>query len=374
MSEIETDIRLHTGGVSFSPFVSTDLGNLGHIEAGISFGSHCLDQHIEPMYNLVLELVRETDFDNTERLRTLLTSMSSSMFNDVASSGHAFARRLAGSTLTPEMHVIEALNGISQVKFISDLARLADLSPVQQVVFNKLTMRAAITTNKGSVDENQAMLDRFIDTYPQLSTEDASSHSADSKFEPASGRFFCPLPFATNYAGKAIRTVPYSHPDSVKLQLLAKFMTPNYLHREIRERNGAYGGGATYSALQGIFGFFSYRDPSPLETVETFAKSIKWITEHQISDRELSEAKLSVFGDLDSPLSVSEEGMTYFSTGITDDMRQERRDQFFAVTANDLKDVANKYLVPEAAQFSSLAVIGEESLAIPHDWKHVKLQ
>ncbi|ORX66773.1 hypothetical protein DL89DRAFT_295151 [Linderina pennispora] len=315
MSDIETDIRLHTGGVSFSPFVSTDLGNLGHIEAGI-FIRLTLPGPAHRAH---------TDFDNTERLRTLLTALSSSMFNDVASSGHAFARRLAGSTLTPEMNVLEAINGISQVKFLSDLSRLADLSPVveklkqvQQVVFNKLTMRAAITTNKGSVDENQAMLDRFIDTYPQLSTDEAS-HSVGFQ---------------------AIRTVPYSHPDSVKLQLLAKFLTPNYLHREIRERNGAYGGGASYSALQGIFGFFSYRDPSPLETVETFANI-------QISDREMSEAKLSVFGDLDNPISG------------------ERRDQFFAVTANDLKD---------AAQFSSLAVIGEESLAIPHDWEHLKLQ
>ncbi|KAJ2011709.1 Mitochondrial presequence protease, partial [Coemansia sp. S610] len=126
----------------------------------------------------------------------------------------------------------------------------------------------------------------------------------------------------------------------------------------------------------GVFSFFSYRDPSPLETIETFARSIKWVTEeHDISEREMTEAKLSVFGDLDSPLSVSEEGMTYFTTGITDDMRQERRDQFFEVTANDLKDVAAKYLLPEASSRpTSVAVIGEESLAISGDWKHVRLQ
>ncbi|KAI8324367.1 hypothetical protein GQ54DRAFT_256547 [Martensiomyces pterosporus] len=391
MSAIETDIRLHTGGVSFSPFVSTDLANLGHIEAGISFGSHCLDQHIEPMYSLVLELVRETNFDNTDRLRALLNALATNMFNDVASSGHAFARRLAASTLTPEMQALESLNGISQVKFVSDLARLPDLSPVveklkqvQSVVFNKLTMRTAITTNQGSVDDNQAALERFIGSYPQqqqkLAEDRAKSgasrgESGVSKFVPSSGRFFCPLPFATNYAGKAIRTVPYNHPDSVKLQVLAKFLTPNYLHREIRERNGAYGGGSAYSALQGVFGFYSYRDPSPMETIDTFARSIKWVTEeHEISDREMTEAKLSVFGDLDAPISVSEEGMTYFTTGITDDMRQERRDQFFSVTANDLKDVAAKYLVPSGGQLASLAVIGEETLPIPEEWDHLKLQ
>ncbi|KAJ1667882.1 Mitochondrial presequence protease [Coemansia sp. RSA 1813] len=408
MPEIETDIRLHTGGISFSPFVTTDVSNLGHIEAGVSFGSHCLDHHIPSMYDLVLELVRETNFDNTRRLRALLNSLSTNMFNDVADSGHMYARRLSASTLTPEMHAQETLNGIAQVKFISDLARLKDLTPVveklkqvQDVVFNRMTVRTAVTTNTGSVDDNQAALDKFLASYPQndASSDNGSAKSngkqqgaaattdgtLESKFATTSERFFCPLPFATNYAAKSTRTVPYMHADSVKLQLLAKFLTPNYLHREIRERNGAYGGGASFSALQGVFSFFSYRDPSPLETVNTFARSIDWITkEHSISDREMTEAKLSVFGDLDTPLSVSEEGMSYFTTGITDDMRQERRELFFDVSANDLKDVAVKYLTPNAAgssyddhtqkPSSSIAVIGEEGLAISGEWKRVHLQ
>ncbi|KAJ1726417.1 Mitochondrial presequence protease, partial [Coemansia biformis] len=378
MAEIETDMGLYTGGISFSPFVSTDLDNLGHIAAGISFGSHCLDQHIEPMYRLVLELVGETQFDNVGRLRALLNAMSTNMFNDVADSGHAFARRLAASTLTPEMHANESLSGISQVRFLSGLARLQDLTPVveklrqvQSIIFNRLTMRAAVTTNAGSTDDNQRALEQLIAQYPQYEANGDADLSA--KFGVVGSRAFCPLPFATNYAAQATRTVPFTHPDSVKLQVLAKFLTPNFLHREIRERNGAYGGGATYSAQQGVFSFFSYRDPSPLQTIETFTRSVKWLLNHPVEDRELREAKLSVFGDLDTPLSVSEEGMAYFTAGITDDVRQERRDRFFAVTEHDLKDVAQRYLVAAPEQ-TSLAVIGEEGLDMSGDWNRVQLQ
>ncbi|KAJ2806107.1 Mitochondrial presequence protease, partial [Coemansia guatemalensis] len=384
MAQIETDIGLHTGGISFSPFVTTDLGNLGHIEAGISFGSHCLDQHIASMYELVLELVRETNFGNTGRLRALVSAMSANMFNEVADSGHAFARRLAGSTLTPELQASESLRGISQVRFLSGLARLKDLEPVserlrqvQEVVFNRLTMRTAVTTNQGSIDANQQALDGMIANYPQSSHNGAAEAPAKSgsKFSAEAARVFCPLPFATNYAAQAVRTVPYTHADSVRLQVLAKIMTPNYLHREIRERNGAYGGGAVYSAPQGVFSFFSYRDPQPLETIATFGKAVDWILDHTISDRELDEAKLSVFGDLDTPLSVADEGMAYFTAGISDDMRQERREQFFEVTKNDLKDVANKYLASdEARQHTSVAVIGEEGLDMAGDWRREKLQ
>ncbi|KAJ2784834.1 Mitochondrial presequence protease [Coemansia javaensis] len=380
MAEIETDIGLYTGGISFAPYTSTDLTNLGHIAAGISFGSHCLDQHIEPMYALVLELVRETRLDNVGRLRALLSAMSTNMFNEVADSGHAYARRLAASTLTPEMQAQETLSGISQVRFLAGLARLQDLGPVvdkleqvRQVVFNRLTMRAAITTNAGSADENQLALERLLDRYPQREVGNGDGSSDGARFGVESGRAFCPLPFATNYAAQATRTVPFAHPDSVRLQLLAKLLTPNYLHREIRERNGAYGGGAGFSAQQGIFSFFSYRDPSPLQTIGTFARSVEWLLQHEIEDRELREAKLSVFGDLDAPLSVADEGMAYFNAGITDDMRQERRDRFFAVSKNDLKDVAQKYLVA-APELTSQAVIGEEGLDMSGDWRRVSLQ
>ncbi|KAJ2683830.1 Mitochondrial presequence protease, partial [Coemansia spiralis] len=182
MAEIETDMGLHTGGISFAPYVATDLDNLGHIAAGISLGTHCLDQHIEAMHRLVLELVRETNFGNVGRLRALLSALSTNMFNDVADSGHAFARRLAASTLTPEMQAQESLSGISQVRFLSGLARLQDLAPVvarlqevQAVIFNRLTMRAAVTTNAGSADDNQHALEQLVAQYPQ---HDAGSAGA----------------------------------------------------------------------------------------------------------------------------------------------------------------------------------------------------
>ncbi|KAJ2710572.1 Mitochondrial presequence protease, partial [Coemansia spiralis] len=220
---------------------------------------------------------------------------------------------------------------------------------------------------------------QLVAQYPQHDAGSAGAAVAalapGEKFGVAGGRVFCPLPFATNYAAQATRTVPFTHPDSVKLQVLAKFLTPNYLHREIRERNGAYGGGAAYAAQQGVFSFFSYRDPSPLQTIGTFARSIDWFLAHTVEDRELREAKLSVFGDLDAPLSVADEGMAYFTTGITDDVRQERRDRFFAVSAADLKDVAQKYLAaPAAAEQTALAVIGEEGLDMTGEWKRVQLQ
>ena len=62
-------------------------------------------------------------------------------------------------------------------------------------------------------------------------------------------------------------------------------MRTHYLHREIREKNGAYGGGATYSATNGIFSFFSYRDPKTLETLKTYQDSIEWVGKRKFTQQ-----------------------------------------------------------------------------------------
>lgn len=42
------------------------------------------------------------------------------------------------------------------------------------------------------------------------------------------------------------------------LKILARLMTAKFLHTEIREKGGAYGGGAKLSH-SGVFTFYSYR-------------------------------------------------------------------------------------------------------------------
>ncbi len=56
-------------------------------------------------------------------------------------------------------------------------------------------------------------------------------------------------------------------------------MGRKFLHREIREKNGAYGGGCSFSGLDGLFSFYSYRDPNGLKSLKSFDDSVKWAIE-----------------------------------------------------------------------------------------------
>ncbi|KAI9305038.1 peptidase M16C associated-domain-containing protein [Cunninghamella echinulata] len=361
MGEIDDEIRLYTGGLRASTTVTTNHSDIDVMEEGIALTGNCLDRNIDRMYDILSKLVLETNFDNLEKLRTLIIGNASGIVNSIADSGHVFARAYAGSTLTPAVYNTELLSGLTQANFISGLANLEDvaeisnkLKEIANFVLKQDSLRVAITCGDDAVSANTGALIKFIE---QLPTEHSIVNPNTPKFVPKPQKTFFPLPFSVNFSASVLRGVPYTHEDGAKYQVLSSLMTNHYLHKEIREKNGAYGGGAQYAGINGLFSFYSYRDPHTLETLDTYQSSLKWVLQREFSDQELTEAKLSIFQSVDAPLSVSEEGMLQFVYGISDQMRQWRREQFLAVTQADIRQVAEKL----AEQQASMVILGEQN-------------
>jgi Zn-dependent M16 (insulinase) family peptidase len=64
----------------------------------------------------------------------------------------------------------------------------------------------------------------------------------------------------------------------------------------------------------------------------------------EYNDRDIEESKLGVFQDLDKPVEPGRRGLNYFTTGETDDMRQDYRKRLLDVHKDDVVKVAKKYL------------------------------
>jgi Zn-dependent M16 (insulinase) family peptidase len=167
----------------------------------------------------------------------------------------------------------------------------------------------------------------------------------------------------TNYCTSAFATVPYTHEDAAPLLLLGQALSTAFLHREIREKGGAYGGGASASPLSGRFGFTSYRDPNTIQTLDTFVSAAEWAaSKGNITAAELEEAHLRAFKSLDAPLAPSSRGSALFSSRLTDDARQVFRDRLLSCTAEKMRDVAERYLLSASIR-PALAIVGAPSAA-----------
>lgn len=165
-----------------------------------------------------------------------------------------------------------------------------------------------------------------------------------------------------NYCSKAVLTVPYTHPDYAKLRVLAKLISAKYLHPEIREKRGAYGGGARISE-DGVFTFYSYRDPGTLKTLDVFDDTAKWLQQEleKATPQEILEAKLGVFQGIDAPITPSGKGLREFLLGLTADVLQRHRAEVMTVNQNGLREVGEQYLGSTVSANCSKIVLGPKS-------------
>jgi len=167
-----------------------------------------------------------------------------------------------------------------------------------------------------------------LDSHKPIENQWINSQN-DSKLNDSTSNIFVSIPSNVNHTSVCYPTVPYSDPDYPSLQVLSSVISNDYLHREIREKGGAYGGGVRHSA--GLMSFFSYRDPNIISTLAQYNNSIHWAKEGNFTAENIDEAKLKLFASIDSPVSPYLKGLNVFNNGITEDMIQTNRNRLFNV-------------------------------------------
>ncbi|KAL8798396.1 MAG: hypothetical protein Q9182_006690 [Xanthomendoza sp. 2 TL-2023] len=388
MEQLEDLIKLKTGGIAVSYHSTTSPHDTASATEGLSFSAYALDSNISSVYELLGTIMRETNFDGPEaesRIRELLQSAANGALDAIASGGHSYARRYAEAGLTPQGLLNEQIGGLTQVQHTGLLASrisseglsdvISRLKAIQKfAISNSSALRAAITCGSESVSANESAFRTFLSSLNDSSVIPATGFSTLPGTSYNAKSFF-PLPYQVYYSALSLPTVPYTHPSSAPLAILSQLLTHKHLHHEIREKGGAYGGGAYSRGLSGLFGFYSFRDPNPHNTLKILQDAGRWARDKAWTEQDLEEAKLSVFQGVDAPESVSEEGMTRFLSGIDEDMEQRKREQLLDVNKADVVEVAQKYLVDGMAK-ARVAVLGEEKGWVPPDdeWDIKRLQ
>lgn len=155
----------------------------------------------------------------------------------------------------------------------------------------------------------------------------------------------------------AFETVPYTHPDSPALLVLARLLRSEYLLKELREKGGAYGGSASFDPREGVFAMSSYRDPNIVRTYRVF-RDARVFLDTPLGEREVTEAILSASKALDPLTSPDTVGRLRFfgdQAGFTPEVQEAYKTRLLNVGMADLKRVMDAYLTPERAAYALVA-------------------
>lgn len=377
ITELETKIQQLTGGLSFSTQVVTDPSNLfsNKIKLNLVMDGMSLSSNLQHVYDLWYDILYNTKFDTSddlvlEKLSTLIKNLGLNQLNTIADRGNVYASSYSNSLLTPTKYITDLKSGLGQIQFIKELNEklalngndflVSEVIPILQDIQNLLIGSAvesgfdySILGDSASVDKNVKLIEKLEGKFAHTKLDILPSQlpAIVSLFDNnANGgvNTFINLPYQIGFASMAKVGSPYLTKDGATLQVLSQLVSNKHLHSIIREANGAYGGGLNYDGLGGVLNFYSYRDPNPLKSIQSF-KDVSKVLLPKIDKNwdlnDLQEAKLAIFQSVDAPSNIALQGSSDFLRGITDEMKQQRREWFLDVTKEDLKDAASKYLV-----------------------------
>jgi len=371
-AEMAARIEAGTGGVKAGLEVLENPDNLSVYEGLVELKGKALFQNRGKLFGILTDLCRDPDFSDLKRLHTVLNQIKTSLNNSIPGAGHRYAARAAAAGLTPGAGRRENWTGLTLFKRIKDLSEktpedLANFSRRMQslagALFQKNRAACSITSETGQERVFAPSVGAMLQALPMGSLRREENLPAAAPIPKRKG-WATPVP--VNYVTRIFPTVPYAHPDTAPLQVLAKLLRSGFLHREIREKGGAYGGFAAFDPESSLFSFMSYRDPHLARTLKVYDHAIDWAVRGEFTEEQITEAILGVFSDQDTPLSPAGRGYREFANlrqGLTPELRNQHRQRLLAVEKDKITAVATRYL-QNGRDNSAIGVLAsEEALA-----------
>lgn len=364
-AELSNEVNINTGVVgmilqSRSNYLEPDQA----LPKLIVFGK-VVSSKIQKFLELAAELALRPVFGDRERLGQLIREIKSKLEARLFNAGHGVAidRMLAPFSQLNRFNDLGG--GLSFYKFLCDLeARLdegiegiiAELERVQKSYFLRKNLLLSITSDEEGIAETSKHLKPFVE---ELSSETPEAVERSTQVGKSNEGILAPV--QVQHCAKGGSFFRKGFPYSGKLQVLKSIISNEFLHRELREKGGAYGAWAGFQTNGNMF-FCSFRDPNLRETLETYDRVGDFIRNFDCSRREMDKFIIGEISALDYPLTPERKGIAAdedYITGFTQEDRQQIRDEVLSSRVEDIRALAD--LVEAVMQQKHLCVFGNEA-------------
>jgi len=368
---------LYTGGIGMSPFSGSYFSSDGGSHSFLALQGKSLDRNIEKMFDIMDEFIKDFGFQDQDRLKSLLLQYQAGMEAAIVSTGHRYAISLSSRHLSKASHINEIWHGITQFQNIKELTtRLADPGAGKKTLD---TLSANLEAIAATLFKRDNLKPAIIGGISSLELADQRINTIHDSLPNGSGKaFHTPLipidtqrPYdgwytntAVSFVGQSFKTVRITHEDSPGLAVISKILRSLYLHREIREKGGAYGGFALYNTEEGIFSFGSYRDPHIKRTLDVYKNACDFIINGEFTQTDVKEAILQVCSDIDKPETPGPASMKAFYrdiTHLTDEIRQHFKDSLLQLDKKQIQRIAEKYFTIGEEQ-KGISIVSSKAL------------
>ncbi|HEX2052592.1 MAG TPA: insulinase family protein [Actinomycetota bacterium] len=351
--QMASRIETYTGGIGAAPMIRVPLpAREADLRRTFALSGKALRRNHRHFVNILSDLLTGLSFEPS-RLKDLLAQQKARLEPQVIQGGHMFAQRLALASLSDFGRLEERVNGLSVLGKLKELSALTEdqlndviarYDRIREALFHSGTrISVCVTAEESALPELREEVGRLLESLPGPREVDEPKRAPAPP--PAHRAKTTSVPVA--YNAKVRRVVGFTDPDAPALLVLANYLDDKYLLREIREKGGAYGASALFGRETGYFSFLSYRDPHIARTLKVWEEAVPFVQSADITPDDLKEAILASCAAIDPLLSPDTKGRSRFFddlSGYTLDRKAEFKRGVLAVTVDDLRRVAAKYL------------------------------
>jgi hypothetical protein len=291
----------------------------------------------------------------------------------VIHSGHRLAISLAARNLSSTRMLSETWSGVHQLQTIKRLtdditeqdltALCGDLAAIGSALFTQKNFQMALIGEESALTGARSCAQSLFDGFKP--GKDDGFQAPDITMDDGVIREGWSTSSAVSFVALAFETVRMAHQDAAALSVISKILRSMYLHREIREKGGAYGGFAIYSPEDGLFSFASYRDPHIVSTLKAFDNAAAFIRSGDFSDEDVKEAILQVCSEIDKPDPPGPAARKAYYRKIislSDEMRTRFKSRLLSLTRDQVVQAAGKYFDKTQAEKAVAVISGEDKL------------
>jgi presequence protease len=329
--DLNRELNIHTGGFYTSLDTYFENQDDDKMIAKFSIVSKVLADKTKTMFELTSEILNNTIYTDTARLKALLIRHQSQLDAAMKRDGNRVATTRLSSYITNRGMFNEITGGLEYywfvTKMVHDFANNADqtvkkLKQVAGLLFTKENMMIATTSDKNDLEIFSKKLNTFCKTMP---APKPALNKWQFTLQVRNEGILTPSKVQYVIAGADFKRLGYSWDG--KMRVLNQILSRDWLTNQIRVIGGAYGGYSTISP-NGTITFNSYRDPNLKATIDNYNATADYLAKFTADEKTMTRYIIGTISGLDVPLTPQQKGDNavsyYFSKRSYEDVQKDR--------------------------------------------------
>lgn len=336
-----------TGGIWPASFLSAQQ-NSRESAAWLFLRGKATMTQTDDLLDILRDILLTVKLDNRDRFKQMVLEAKAGAESGLIPAGHNVVDTRLRANFHQADWADEQMGGLTHLFFLRQLAKdvdndwpgvLAKLEDVRKTLLNRNAMLCNVTLDADNWQQFQPKLANFLDTLPARPMSQAVWTP-----QPPLSHEGLTIPAKVNYVGKGANLYELSYRYHGSVIPITNYLRTTWLWERVRVQGGAYGGFCRFDSHSGVFSYLSYRDPNLLGTLDNYDRASQFLTNVDLSREEIVKSIIGAIGQMDAyqlPDAKGYASMVRHLIGMTDEIRQQRRDEVLSTTQAHFREFAD---------------------------------